>query len=152
ARDQQAEARKGFEKALEISPDYLPAEEKLVDLDLAQKQYAAAMDRVQKHIDKNPKLALVWAIKGKIELAQADFARAEADLTKAVELDPKLESAYLLLTQVYVSSNKQKEAIEKLAAFVQNNKSVPALMQLGMLQEQQKNFAAARDAYEKLLG
>src|SRR5260370_30385409 len=38
-------------------------------------------------------------------------------------------------------------------AVVENNKTVPApaLMQLAMLNEQLKNFAAARDAYEKLL-
>ena len=33
----------------------------------------------------------------------------------------------------------------------EKNKSVPALMQLAMLQEQKKDFPAARDAYEKLL-
>ena len=59
---QQQEARKAFEKSVEISPDYLPAIEKLVDLDIAAKQYAAAMDRVQKLIDKDPKLAQPWAL------------------------------------------------------------------------------------------
>ena len=34
---QQQEARKAFEKSVEISPDYLPAIEKLVDLDIAAK-------------------------------------------------------------------------------------------------------------------
>src|SRR5207249_5597585 len=48
AQGQQDEARKAFEKSNEISPDYLPAVEKLVDLDLVAKQYASAMDRVQK--------------------------------------------------------------------------------------------------------
>src|SRR5256886_16897081 len=41
----QSDARKAFEKSNEISPDYLPAVERLVDLDIADKQYAAAMDR-----------------------------------------------------------------------------------------------------------
>ena len=40
AQRQPAEARKAFEKAVEISPDYLPATERLVDLDIAEKQYA----------------------------------------------------------------------------------------------------------------
>ena len=52
---QPAEARKAFEKAVEISPDYLPPTERLVDLDLAEQQYASAMARVQKLIDKDPK-------------------------------------------------------------------------------------------------
>jgi len=66
-------------------------------------------------------------------------------------LDPKLEAAYVLLAQIYVASNRQEEAIAKLNAFVEKNKTVPALMQLAQIQIQQKNFAAARDAYENLL-
>src|SRR6516165_7157147 len=151
---QQAEARKAFEKSNEISPDYLPTVERLVDLDIADKQYAAAMDRVQKVIDKDPKLAQPWAHRAKIYLAQQDFAHAESDLLKAIELDPKLEPAYQLLAQLYVASNRQEEAIAKLTAFVENNKeasAAPALLQLAMIQEQLKHFDAARDAYEKLL-
>jgi tetratricopeptide (TPR) repeat protein len=148
---QQTDARKAFEKSNEISPDYLPAVERLVDLDLADKQYAAAMDRVQRLINKDPKLAQSWVLRAKIYLAQQDFTHAEPDLLKAIELDPKLEPAYGLLAQLYVASNRQEEAIAKLDAFVEKNKTVPALMQLAQIQIQQKNFAAARDAYENLL-
>src|SRR5262249_27204220 len=150
----QADARKAFEKSNEISPEYLPAVERLVDLDLADKQYGPAMDRVQKVIDKDPKLAQPWATRAKIYLAQRDFAHAEPDLLKAIELDPKLEPAYQLLAQLYVASNRQEEAIAKLTAFVENNKgapAVPALMQLGMINGRLKHFDAARDAYEELL-
>ena len=122
-----------------------------MDLDLAEKQYATALARAEKQIDKNPKLAQAWALRGKIYLAQQDFTHAETDLLKAVDLDPNLEPAYLLLAQLYVASNRQQEAIAKLSAFLEKNKTVPALIQLGMIQEQLKNFAAARDAYENLL-
>jgi tetratricopeptide (TPR) repeat protein len=154
AQGKQADARKAFEKSNEISPDYLPAVERLVDLDLADKQYGLAIDRVQKVIDKDPKLAQPWALSGKIYLAQRDFAHAESDLSKAIELDPKLEPAYQLLAQLYVASNRQEEAITKLTAFAENNKgaqAAPALLQLAMINEQLKHFDAARDAYEKLL-
>src|SRR5262249_21794035 len=154
AQGQQQEARKAFEKSAEISPDYLPATERLVDLDRAAKQYAAAIERVQKFIEKDPKLAQPWALRGKIYLAQRDFTHAEPDLLKAIELDPKLEPGYLLLAQLYAASNRQEEAIAKLTAFVENNKSAqaaPALMQLAVINEQLKNFDAARDAYEQLL-
>ena len=70
---------------------------------------------------------------------------------KAIDLDPKLEAAYILLAQLYVASNRQEEAIEKLTAFTEKNKTVPALMQLAGLYEQANNFTAAGDAYEKLL-
>ena len=146
-----AEARKQFEKALEFSPEYLPATEAVVALDLAEKQYMAAMDRVQKLIDKNSTSAQLWGLRGKIYWAQKDTARAEADLLKAIAMDPKFEPAYLLLAELYVSVNRQDQAIEKLNGFVEKNKSVPALLQLAKIQETVKNFPAARDAYEKLL-
>src|SRR5262249_51558260 len=154
AQGKQADARKAFEKSNEISSDYLPAVERLVDLDLVDKQYAAAMDRGQKGIDKDPKLASPWGLRAKIYLAQRDFTHAEPDLLKAIELDPKLEPAYQLLAQLYVASNRQEEAIAKLTAFVENNKgapAAPALMQLATIQERLKHFDAARDAYEKVL-
>jgi tetratricopeptide (TPR) repeat protein len=149
--NQPIEARKSFEKSVEIAPDYLPAYEQLVDLDLAGRQYAVALDRVQKLIEKDPKQAQAWGMRAKIYFAQRDFLRAEPDLVKAVELDPQLEPAYLLLAQVYRATNKQDEAIARLNAFVQHRKDVPALMQLAAIQQQLKNYPAARDAYEQLL-
>jgi tetratricopeptide (TPR) repeat protein len=148
---QRAEARKAFEKSYEISPDYLPTVESLVDLEIAAQQFAPAIDRVQKLIDKEPKLAQPWGIRGKIYLGQGNFSQAEADLLKAIDLDPKLEPAYGWLAQLYVASNRQEEAIAKLTAYVEKNKTVPALMQLAMINEQLKHFDAARDAYEQLL-
>src|SRR5206468_11911707 len=85
AQGRQLEARKAFEKSVEISADYLPAMQGLVNLDLADKRYAGALDRVQKQIEKNAKLAQLWGLRGKIHLAQHDFARAEADLLKAID-------------------------------------------------------------------
>jgi tetratricopeptide (TPR) repeat protein len=148
---QQQDARQAFEKSVEISPDYLPAIERLVDLDIAAKQYAPAMDRVQNLIDKDPKQAQSWALRGKIYWAQGDFTHAEADLLKAIELDPNLVSAYVLLAQLYVATNRQQQAVEKLNESIEKNKNASALMLLAMLQDQLKHFDAARDAYEKLL-
>jgi tetratricopeptide (TPR) repeat protein len=122
-----------------------------VDLDITEKQYATASDRVQKQIDKNPKAAQPLAIRAKIYLAQLDVWRAEADLLKAIELDPKFEPSYLMLARLYAATNRQEQAIEKLNAFVKNNNDVPALMQLAVIQESLRHFDEARDAYEKLL-
>ncbi len=150
-RGERAGARKAFEDAAETSAAFLPATEMLVDMDIADQQYGAAIDRVQKQIDKDPKAAQAWALRGKIYFAQRDFKQAEADLSKAIELDPNLQSAYLLLSQLYVASNKEQQAIEELNAAVEKNKTVPALMQLGVIHERLEHFAEARETYEKLL-
>jgi tetratricopeptide (TPR) repeat protein len=151
AQRQLPEARNALEKSIGISPNYMPAIERLVDLDIAEQKFADATGRVQQQIDRDPKLAQPWALRGKIFLAQRDVARAEPDLLKAIELDPALEPAYLLLAQVYVASNKPGQAIEKLNGFVEKKPTVPALILLAGIQEQQKNYPAARDAYEKVL-
>jgi tetratricopeptide (TPR) repeat protein len=151
AQGQKAEARKELERSVEISPEYLPPTEALVNLDLSEKQYAAALDRVQKQIDKNATLAQLWGLRAKVYWAQHDAPRAETDLSRAIKLDPTLEPAYLLLAQIYMSSNRTEQAIETLNGFIEMNKTVPALLQLAKIYEQAKNFPAARDAYEKLL-
>ena len=151
AQGQQADARKAFEQAAAIGPEYLPAAERLIDFEIADKQYAAAMGRAQQQIDKDPKRAQPWALRAKVYLAQRDFSHAEPDLIKAVEIDPKFEAASLLLSQLYIATNKQDQAIAKLTAFAEQNKSIPALVQLASIYEKDKNYTAARDAYEKLL-
>jgi tetratricopeptide (TPR) repeat protein len=62
-----------------------------------------------------------------------------------------VEPNYLLLAQLYIASNRPELAIEKLKAFTNDNKDVPALMQLGTIHERLKQYAAARDAYEKVV-
>jgi tetratricopeptide (TPR) repeat protein len=151
AQGQQAEGRKAFERSAAISPNYLPAAERLLDFEIADKQYAAALGRAQIQIDKDPKQAQPWALRAKVYLAQRDFVNAEPDLAKAIELDPKFEAAYVLLAQLYIATDRQDKAIERLNAFVEQNKSAPALMQLASIYERTKNYTAARDAYEKVL-
>lgn len=148
---QQSAAREAFKRSLEVSPDYLPAAEKLVDLDITDKQYASALDRMRKQIDRNPKVAQLWAIRGKIYLAQQNFTAAETDLSRAIELDSTLQGAYILLAGLYVASNRQEQAIERLTTFTDKNKDVPALMQLATIHEQLKHYELASRVYERLL-
>jgi tetratricopeptide (TPR) repeat protein len=151
AQGNRTEAAASFEKAVEIDPNYLPATERLVDLDLADKQAAKATNRIQPYLDKNPNSAQALAIRAKIRLAQQDAAGAEADLAKSIALDPKLEGSYLLLAQHYVATNRTEQAVAKLQEFTKDNTSVPALMELAMLQQRLNHLPEARDAYEKVV-
>ena len=122
-----------------------------MDLDIGEKQYAIALERIQRIINENSSLALPWAIRAKIQFAQRDVTQAELDLLKAIELDPKLEGAYVLLAQLYTSTGRSEQAVEKLSRFVEQKKSIPTLMQLGVIQLSLKQYSAARDSFEKLL-
>ncbi|MCX6625243.1 MAG: flagellar hook-basal body complex protein, partial [Acidobacteria bacterium] len=121
-------------------------------LDLADKQYAAALQRVGKELEKNPKQAELRFLQAKVFLAQRDMPQAEAALRKAVELQPDFHAAYFLLAQLYVNSNQRQKAMEELFAVVAKNpKDIGSLMLIGMIYDNEKNYNAARDAYEKLL-
>jgi tetratricopeptide (TPR) repeat protein len=146
------EARHAFNHALEVAPDYLPAVEQLVNLDLAEKQYPAALQRVQSRLEKNPGLAGLHLLLARIFLAQNDTKQAEASLLKVIELQPDSPTTYFMLAQLYASSNQSQKALANLeVGLAKNPNDVQALMLMGVIYDQQKNYTSARETYEKLL-
>ena len=146
------EARKAFTKALELVPDNLIALEKLVNLDLMEKQYAAALQQVEPQLKKNPKLAAPHIFQAQIFMSQGDTNQAEASLFKAIELQPELETPYVLLARIYMGSNQNEKALAEFQiAAAKNTNDVAALLMIGIINNEEKNYQAARDAYEKLL-
>jgi tetratricopeptide (TPR) repeat protein len=147
-----SEARAEFNQALKLAPDYLPALEQTVNLDLVEKQYAVAQERVQQQIEQNPKVAALQLLLAKVLLAQGNTNQAESALSKAIELQPDSQPPYLKLAQLYIAANQNQKALAYLqAALVQNPKDVYALMLMGMTYSADQNYKDARDAYEKLL-
>ena len=180
SQNKKSEARSAFEKALKISPDYLPAVEQIVNLDVLEKNFATATSTVQEQIRKNATAAEPWLLLAKIHFtlaqgylqnqntnsylssknnvnlgeipqAQGDLAQAEAALLKAIELRPGLQTSYLMLANLYAASGRQPKALEKLNSLLSQTNDVMALMQVGLIQDSLKNYPAARDAYQKLL-
>lgn len=174
------DARQTFEKALELAPGFLPALEGIVDLDLAEKQYPRATARIQQQIDRDTHAAEPWLLMAKTHLAQAvalaaqelqrrpapapaslriadvpaaqlEVDQAEKALLKALDLNPNLRNAYLLLAQIYVAANKHQQALDRLNNLAAKTNDITALMQIGFIQAELKDFSAARDAYEKAL-
>ena len=143
-----AEARQAFEKCLELAPTYLTALERIVDVDVADKQYEPALARLRQQMEKNPKAPEPWLLVAKVHLAQAitlmaqasanrpaaaaaeplrfadvpgtqpEADQAEQALLKAIELDPNVQTAYLLLAQLYVLAGKQQQALARLDALI----------------------------------
>ncbi len=147
-----AEARKAFARAQEVSPNYVAALEQLVDLDLSDKQYATALQRVEKLAQKDPKAAEPPLLEAKIYLAQNNTNLAESVLLKAVQAQPDFRGTYLLLAQLYVTSHQHQKALADLdQMLVKNPKDVTAIMLIGMIHSELKDYAKARDTYEKLL-
>lgn len=150
---QQADkARAEFEKARTINPDYDPALERLIDLDLAAKNFEEAHRRVNEQIASHPADANAELILARVYLFQRDAAGAETALKRSIELQPDGTRGYALLAGLYLSTNRQNEALADVkAAIAAHPKDIHAMMLLAALQERQKDYDGERATFEKIL-
>ena len=146
------EARQAFEKAAELAPDSLWPVDQLVELDLLEKHFDAAQQRIDRHFQKTPDSPATHFFKGKILVAEEKWGPAETELQKTLQLDPNFGGAYDLLVQTYLATNKLPQALSQLQTQLSKNPNdASALMTLALLHERTNEFAKARDAYEHLL-
>ena len=152
AQNKTAEARKAYETTLQLAPDDFLTIMQLVGINLKEKNYTAAMQLVQKPLEKYPKATEPKMLLASVQLAQGDTNAAIATLKSTIEADPNAQNVYMMLASVYISSGLQKQALGELQTVVSKNPSnTPALMIIATLHDQAKNYQAARDAYEKIL-
>lgn len=177
--EKKVEAKNAFEKALKIAPDYLLAQEKLIDMELAEHNLSGATALVQNYIAAKPAAAEPRLLLAKVHIAsalehagvtnvtvlgeafkaglaaspaaQAEVIEAENVLLKAIDLNPNLGASYFMLAQLYVRAGRHLDALERLDVLARTN-DLRALMQIGIIQTELTNYAAARNAYEKILG
>jgi len=168
-----AEARKAFEKAVQLSPGLVRAWEELVDLDLVDGKFTAALDLLNAQTDEKlgpsrevllakTYLARAQSIAAKenpnatnLKLTspavQPDVNLAEKAMLKAIDLSSDQPDAYVLLAQLYVASGREQTALDRLNAFVSKTNSLSGYMQMGVIYDSMKDYPKARDAYEKVL-
>jgi tetratricopeptide (TPR) repeat protein len=145
-------AAQSFERALEIKPDFTPALEQIVNIDLRKRDYVAARARVNAYIKKNPNAAGGYLVLAKSYIDENDTANAEAAFQKAIALQPQETEPYFLLARLYLRTKQQDKAIANLQLVAKNDpKNAQARLMIGVLYAQQENYAAARDAYESVL-
>jgi tetratricopeptide (TPR) repeat protein len=150
--DQKAGARAEFEKALRLQPDYLPAVEQLVNLDLAEKQYTAAFQQVQQLVVKNPNGALLQLLLGTTLAAEGETNQAESALSKAISLQPNSQAAYLLLAQLYSQTGQNQKALDELqVALAKDANDISALLLKGVIYNSENDYDDTRDTYEDVL-
>lgn len=151
-RNQVAAARSEFQKALGIQSDYLPAIEQLVNLDLSQKEYAAALQRVQQLIVRDPNRAISQLLLGTALAAGGQTNQAESALKKAIKLQPDSQAAYLLLAQLYFQGGQTPKALEELQiALNKEPNDLAAVLLKAEIYNSEGNYNGARDAYERVL-
>jgi tetratricopeptide (TPR) repeat protein len=152
AQGKMTEARREFEAALALKPDFVESLAHLVSLDISEKNPKAAHERVQRQIAQAPGTAAFHMLQGEIYLNTGDFPRAESAYLKTIELDPRLTESYLRIGNILAATGKYDQALARLQEAVKvNPRSVGAHMLLGVIQERRNEIPQAMKAYERAL-
>ncbi|MGH7977893.1 MAG: tetratricopeptide repeat protein [Limisphaerales bacterium] len=145
-------ARAQFLIALRIQPDYVPAIEQLVNLDLTEKQYTAALQRVEQLVVRDPNQAVSQLLLGATLAAGGETNKAESALTKAIKLQPDSQAAYLLLARLYTQAGQSRKALQQLEMALNTDPNdLTATMLEGIIYDSLADYENARDAYKKIV-
>ena len=146
------EARQAFEKAAQLMPNNLFPIDQLIEMDLLNKHFDTARQRIRSQFRKTPNVAAAHYFEGKILAAEGKWDAAGTELQRTVELDPNFVAACDLLVQTYVATNRLPQAINQLQDELSKNpNNASSVMTLALIYEQMRDYPKARDAYEKLL-
>jgi tetratricopeptide (TPR) repeat protein len=145
------EARAAFEQAWDMEPHNFAPVEQLVELDILQNNFDAALEKVHK-LEKESNSAAASYLHGKIYAGQHQWDRAITALHQALDLDPNFSIAFELLISTYLSADRPKQAIDELEAVLAKSPvDTRALNSLALIYERTKDYPKARDVYESLL-
>lgn len=146
------EARQAFEKSAELAPDNPTSLDRLVELEIASKAFAAGEQRVDQLLQKQPNSAAGHYLKGKLSFAQNNFDSAQAELLKSIDLDPNFTRAYDLLGPTLTQTKKLSDSLNQMkAVLAKNPNDVAALSIAGMIDAKLGDYDKARAGYEKIL-
>jgi putative PEP-CTERM system TPR-repeat lipoprotein len=151
-KNDQAGARKAFEKTIQLDPNSNEALAGLVALDAASKRLPEARARVEARLAKTPNAPAVLILAARTYATAGDLAKAEAMLLRTLEVAPDTLQAYGMLAQLYMAQKKPDEARKKFVELAaRQSKPVAAETMIGMILELQGKKAEAQKQYEKVL-
>jgi tetratricopeptide (TPR) repeat protein len=146
-----ANARAAFERALSANANSLDALSGLIALDLRAKDNTGAIKRIDSRVATNP-TPEVLLLAARTYASAGDRAGAERFLRRVIEADASMLPAYAMLGELYLSQKKLDEArkeFDSLAA--RQTRPVAALTMSGVILQSQGQIAQARARFEKVL-
>ena len=146
-----ANARKDFEEAIKLEPNYAQALFNLAQLDIQQKDLASARNRYQAILAKDPKNVAAMVGLADIESANGSNQEALGWLQKAKAADPESITARLALGTYYL---RQRDAPRAIAELTDAQRSHPddarLLNLLGQAQSANRQPVLALATYGRL--
>jgi tetratricopeptide (TPR) repeat protein len=147
-----AAARNSLEEALNINPGDLRALSALNEAYTAQKQNAAALQKVKEFAARQPKSAPVQDFLGLMLMANGDRQQARAAFADARAADRNFMKADLALIQLDVLDGKFDDAKQKLETVLAANPgSATARLWLGNVEASKGNQQAALEHFRQVV-
>lgn len=145
-------ARRNFEKALELQPNYLPAAKNLGQLDLVEKRPQDARKRYEAMIAKEPKNDQLYLALAEFQvLMGADIKETGQTLQRAVDANPQSVEARLALINFHLVNRDAKAALSAAQAAVAAMPGDPRILNAaGTAQEATGEINQAVETYKKL--
>jgi putative PEP-CTERM system TPR-repeat lipoprotein len=106
------EARKNFEKALELAPTYLPAAQSLAGLDIVEKRPEEARKRFETMIAREPGNEQLYLALAEVQARTgATTKEIDATLQRAVSSNPRAVAGWVALVNLRLRSGEFKAAL-----------------------------------------
>lgn len=154
ARRDEAEARKSFERALELRPGYVVAAYNLAVLDIAAKKPEDARKRFEALIAKDPANPQLYLEMARVQsMAGAGPGEVSATLQRAVAANPQSSIARVALIDLYRRAGDAKAALRAAQEAVAALPSDPAVLAaVAATHEAAGDLNQALDIYKRLAG
>ena len=145
-------ASKALTRALELDQNNLEALSVLISLDLAAKNRASAVSRIDARLARTPNDPAVLLLAARTYARAGDLAKSEQLLRKTVEVDASNFDAYSMLGRLYISQQRLDEALAEFQALTKRQpRPVQAHTVAGVILEAQNKPQEARKHYEQAL-
>jgi len=144
-------SEKSLLKALQLKPDFLPANIAMASLNVRQGKYSSALKIATWIKQKYPKQVVGFMLEGEIYLAQEQFAKAVKILIQAHKRAPASVTARKL-ARAYLGAGKTNDAIDVLEQWIKSNpQDTSARLDLALYYEKTKQVMKARGHYHVIL-
>ncbi len=145
-------ARSAFEEALSTNPLHLQSVEQLTALDMGERKFDAALERINQTIAASPDTSVLYTIRAQILQSKGDIPAAKASFEKSIELDANNRTARTLYSQLLRSEGDSAGALAQAKAILDSNPNdIGAMTTIASLHEADGKFDEAVALYEKML-
>jgi tetratricopeptide (TPR) repeat protein len=148
----QAGAKRYFTRAMELDPSLMEPVTGLVTLDVAERRYSDARDRIEAALRARPRDPERLLLASGVYTITGDDTAAEQALKTLIDVDPNNLKAYGQLALLYYKQNRLEEALVEFQQLARRETaSVAPETMLGMILQVADKLNEAEPHYEEAL-